>query len=62
MVSTTLRIIMENNKKSIAFIKKEKLGYYSINGIYHGEDLWDMIDNLYEKHQDKQIVLQVTFP
>jgi hypothetical protein len=50
------------NKKSIAFIKKEKLGYYSINGIYHGEDLWDMIDNLYEKHQDKEIILQVTFP
>ena len=52
---------MENTNKSVAYLKKEKLGYYSINGIYKGEDLWDMIDKLYEKHKDKQIVLNVTW-
>lgn len=53
---------MINQSKSVAYLKKEKLGYYSINGIYKGEDLWDMIDKLYEKNKDKQIVIQVTFP
>ena len=53
---------MENHNKSIAFLKKEKLGYYSINGIYKGEDLWDMIDKLYEQHKEKHIVVHITFP
>ena len=53
---------MEKHNKSIAFLKKEKLGYYSINGIYKGEDLWDMIDKLYKKHIHKNIVVHITFP
>ena len=53
---------MQKSKQSIAYIKKEPMGYYSINGIYHGEDLWSKIESLYIKHIEKKIVINVTWP
>jgi hypothetical protein len=47
--------------KSICYLKKDK-GQLWINGIYKGEDLWDMIEQKINETSGKDILLNISFP
>jgi len=47
--------------KSICYLKKDN-GQLWINGIYKGEDLWDMIEQKINETSGKDILLNISFP
>ena len=48
--------------KSVCYIKRDNNNRLSINAIYKGDDVWDLIDQKINELSGKDILVNISFP